>query len=354
MKYGILFGGRSYEHDISVITAAEVAATLQGEAVPIYAKDGSFYLVKSEMDVRAFASKEVKLREAHFERRGGKGCLVSGGRKIFLDCMILCCHGGEGEDGRFSALMEVFDIPYTASDPLASAITMDKAAAKIFFDRFGFPNAKGVFLHVGDHLEKVSSLHYPLIVKPAHLGSSIGIAVAKGESALKEAIETACEFDDDVLAEEVIEGAKELNCAAFREGENIVVSAVESPVSWHDFLTFDDKYRGGKYKYGSDAAVEPSLEKRVQETTEEVYRALGLFGIARVDYLYDEAKDVLYLNEVNSQPGSLAYYLFEKVGIPFSELLGRVARASLVRAKKKGIISFNSGVLDNLCALRAK
>lgn len=354
MKYGILFGGRSYEHDISVITAAQAAATIKGEAVPIYARDGSFYLVKSEMNVNAFAAKEVRLREAHFERKGGKGCLVCGGKKIFLDCMILCCHGGEGEDGRFSALMEVFDIPYTASDPLASAVTMDKRAAKIFFDHFGFPNAKGRFLHVGEDLEKLSALRFPLIVKPARLGSSIGIAVAKGESALKEALLTAFEFDDDVLVEEVVEGATELNCAAFREGENVVVSAVESPVSWHEFLTFDDKYRGGKYKYGSDVPTDPSLEKRVREMTESVYRALGLFGIARVDYLYDKAQDVLYINEVNSQPGSLAYYLFEKVGIPFSELLERVGRAALARAKKKGIISFNSGVLDNLCALHAK
>ena len=354
MKYGILFGGRSYEHDISVITAAQVAANLKGDVFPIYARGGSFYLVKSEMDVADFASKAVKLREAHFERKGDKGCLVSGGRKIFLDCMILCCHGGEGEDGRFSALMEVFDIPYTASDPLASAVTMDKAAAKIFFDHFGFPNAKGRILRVCDDLENLSDLHYPLIVKPAHLGSSIGIAVAKGESALKEALETAFAFDEEVLVEEVIEGAKELNCAAFCEGENVVISAVESPVSWHEFLTFDDKYRGGKYKYGSDAVVEPSLEKKVKETTERVYRALGLFGIARVDYLYDKAQDVLYLNEVNSQPGSLAYYLFEKIGIPFPELLERVGRASIARLKKKGIISFNSGVLDNLCALKAK
>ena len=352
MNYGIIFGGRSYEHDISVITAVQAAACLEGEVYPIYAKEGAFYLVTSEMSVERFARKKVKMKRVHFDASDGRGCIVCGLRRIFLDGMLMCCHGGEGEDGRFSAMMDIYDIPYTAPSPLASAVTMDKRASKIWFDRYGFKNAKGVFLHVGDDLSAANELRYPLIVKPARLGSSIGIEIAGSAEELLERLEVAFRFDTDVVVEEVIPNALELNCAAFLEKGNIVLSAVESPQRWHDFLTFEDKYQGGKYKYGTDVPVPEDIVERAQKLTEEIYRSFELFGIVRVDYLYDPAEDELYVNEINSQPGSLAYYLFEKVGIPFPKLLERVMAES--RRRRKGIIIFNSNVLDNLCVSRAK
>jgi len=355
MKYGILFGGRSYEHDISIITAVEAAARLNGEVYPIYAKNGDFYLVKGKFDVASFARKTLKMRRVRLDSQEGKGCILCGCKKIFLDCMIMCCHGGEGEDGRFSALMEVFDFPYTASSPLVSAVTMDKAASKIFFEHYGFPTAKAIVAGWGDDVLAVAAtLRYPLIVKPVRLGSSIGINIAHDEEELIKSLAVAYEYDKEVLVEEVVEHAVELNCAAFSENGEVVVSAVESPMSWHDFLTFEDKYKGGKYKFGSKTEVEPALAERVRTATAEIYQKMGLFGIARVDYLYSPKEDVLYVNEINSQPGSLAYYLFERVDIPFGALLERVARAAVARADGKGIIQFDSGVLDNLCDLRAK
>ena len=352
MKYGILFGGRSHEHDISIITATQAAACLRGDVYPIYARDGAFYLVRGKMDVKGFANKTVKLRRIRFDTRGGKCCIVCGIKRIFLDGMLMCCHGGEGEDGRFSALMDVYDVPHTASDTLASAVTMDKRASKIWFDRYGFPNARGVFLKEGDDLSAVDELTYPLIVKPARLGSSIGIDIAHNAEELAERLAVAFSFDTDVVVEEVIPNAVEYNCAAFIEKGEVILSAVESPRKWHDFLTFEDKYQGGKYKFGTDAPLPDEISKKVQMMTERIYRAFGLFGIARVDFLYDPAADILYVNEINSQPGSLAYYLFEKAGIPFPLLLERVLSES--RRRRKGIIHFNSNVLDNLCVPRAK
>ena len=349
MNYGILFGGRSYEHDISVITAVQAAACLRGKVYPIYAMDGAFYLVQSKPDVPSFARKTAKLKRIRFDSRG----FLCGHRRVELDGMLMCCHGGEGEDGRFSALMDVYDIPHTASDPLPSAVTMDKRASKVAFDRFGFPNAKGAFLHVGeDPSAAVADLRYPLIVKPARLGSSIGIDVAQNLEELEERLSVAFSFDTDVVIEEMIPNAVELNCAAFLEEDAVILSAVESPRKWHEFLTFEDKYEGGKYKFGADTAVSDDLAARVRAMTERVYRAFELFGIARVDYLYDPAADLLYVNEINAQPGSLAYYLFEKVGISFPSLLDRVLAAS--RRRTKGIIQFNSHLLDNLCVPRAK
>ena len=347
MKIGVIFGGRSYEHDISIITAAQVIAALKAKAelCPIYAKDGQFYQVIGRFELNDFADKKVKLKEITF-RKGG----IRYGRKgIMLDCMIMCCHGGEGENGCFSALAEVFDIPYTAPSPLASAVTMDKRMTKILAERFGFATPNAVIAHRGEDVpEMVKDLEYPLIVKPARLGSSIGIEIAHDEKELIEAVGVAYSFDSDLLAEEVVQDAVELNCAAFSEEGKIVVGGVENPRSWHEFLTFEEKYQGGKYKSGRCGIVTGELAERVRKETERIYRAFELFGIVRIDYLYSEKQDVLYLNEINSQPGSLSCYLFEEVGIDFADLLLRVCEESIRRFAKKDIIIFNSGVLDNL------
>ena len=352
MKLGLLFGGRSYEKEISVITAAEAAAILQGEVdlYPIYADNGEFFLLKGDFTIEAFVDDRLKKRKILW----GQGGIYLGKRKIPLDCVLMCCHGGEGENGAFSALMEVNDLPYTASVPLSSGVTMDKRMTKIIAERFAFKTPSAVWGHMGEDLpEKAKQLKYPLIVKPARLGSSIGIEVVHDEKALIHAIGKAFSFDKDAIVEEVVEDALELNCAAFSEGKNVIVGGVENPRSKEEFLSFDEKYRGGKYKSGA-RIVHGALADRVKVETEKVYRTFELNGIARVDYLYSETTDVLYLNEINTQPGSLAYYLFEDVGIDFRSLMLRVIADGMRRSREKDIISFNSGVLQNLSALSHK
>ena len=353
MKIGILFGGRSYEHDISVITAAEAYAALKGRAelYPIYATEGRFLLIEGGIEVGRFAEKRYRGKHVTFE----KGVIRAGRRRIFIDCMLMCCHGGEGENGSFSALMEVYNIPYTASSVCPSAVTMDKRRTKIIAEKGGFPTPRAIWGRWGEDLPKMASeLRYPLIVKPARLGSSIGIGIAHNEEELIGALSVAFSFDRDAVIEEVVEDAVELNCAAFFEGGKVIVGGVENPRSWQEFLTFDEKYRGGKYKSGGNAIVRGDLAERVRTMTERIYREFELFGIVRIDYLYSEKEDVLYLNEINSQPGSLAFYLFEEIGIEFSDLLFRVIEESILRFKQNDIIQFNSGVLDNLSVLSRK
>ena len=356
MNIGVLFGGRSYEREISVITAVEVTAILKSEAqvYPIYAENGRFYLLKGDFSIENFTSGNLKRKEVSFYKKKGKPSLRAVLAKISLDCVVMCCHGGEGENGNFSALSEVFDLPYTCSSPIASAITMDKRMTKILCAQYGFSTPRSIWGKRGEDLpEKAKTLSYPMIVKPARLGSSIGISVAHDEEELIEAIGTAFSFDGDVLVEEMVEEVVELNCAAFSEGEDVVVGGVETPRSWHEFLTFEEKYEGGKYKSGA-RIVQGDLAERVKAMTKTIYRAFELFGIARLDYLYSKKDDTLYLNEINAQPGSLAYYLFEEVGIDFSSLLKRVIDQAFLREKKKDIISFNSGVLQNLSDLSHK
>ncbi len=351
MNIGLLFGGRSYEHDISVITALEAASALSVEhtVYPIYAKDGEFYWIKGKIKLSDFAEKREKKKKVEWFADGARKGIRKGRKKIPLDSVVCCCHGGEGEDGHFSALLDVYSIPYTASAPLPSALVMDKRYAKILFSHFGFISPKAIFASRGeDAIEKAKELSYPLIVKPSSLGSSIGIAVAHDEKELIESVGVAFEFDETILIEEYVKDAVELNCAAFSEEGKIVTSAVETPKSWHEFLTFQDKYEGGKYKNGSQKFVKGEMEERVRKQTEKIYRAFSLFGIARIDFLYDEQNDRLFVNEINSQPGSLAYYLFEEEGISFPDLIERVIVESIRREKEKGIIKFNSGVLDNL------
>ncbi|HCU55974.1 MAG TPA: hypothetical protein DIC18_01405 [Clostridiales bacterium] len=353
MKIGVLFGGRSYEHDISIITAVQAACCLQesAEVYPLYACKGRFYLITGKFEIKSFADKSVKKKEVCFEKSG----IRLGRKSITLDCMLMCCHGGEGENGTFSALMEVYDIPYTSCGVLASAQTMDKRMTKLLCERFLIDTPAYVFGHRGEDVpQRAKSLSYPLIVKPARLGSSIGIDIAHNEEELIRAVGVAFSFDQDVLVEQVIENATELNCAAFYEKGNIIVGGVENPRSWHEFLTFEEKYQGGKYKTGGNKIVTGELAERVRALTEKIYKAFELFGIVRIDYLYCEKTDTLYLNEVNSQPGSLAYYLFEEVGIDFSDLLLRVTEEAKSRSSQNDIIIFNSGVLDNLSVFDRK
>lgn len=357
MKIGVLFGGRSYEHDISIITAAEAIAALKGsgEVYPIYADKGEFYLVKEEMSLKTFSRKKVKMKRAFFGKIKGKGGIIAGRKKILLDGVLMCCHGGEGENGTFSALLESVDVPYTASGVLPSALTMDKRFSKVICEHFSIPTARAVWGKRGEDLpEKAKAFSYPLIVKPARLGSSIGISVAHDETELIHALAIAFSFDTDVLVEEYLENAIELNCAAFSEGGKIVVGGVENPRSWHEFLTFEEKYEGGKYKSGGNRIVQGALADRVRAETERIYRAFELFGVIRADFLYLEKEDALYLNEINSQPGSLAFYLFEEIGISFPDLLLRLLAAGKERAEKRDIISFDSGVLENLSDFRRK
>ena len=356
MKIGILFGGRSYERDISVITAAEAAAVLKvKESVyPIYAEGGEFFYLKGDFTIQSFLLKRLKRKKVLFGKYKDRGVLFCGRKRIPLDCMLMCCHGGEGENGAFSALMEICDIPYTAPTQASSVATMDKRWSKILAERFSFQTAKAIWGRRGEDLpERTKELRYPKIVKPARLGSSIGIEVAHDETELIRSIGNAFAFDRDLVVEEFVEDAVELNCAAFAEGDEIVVGGVENPRSDHEFLTFEEKYEGGKYKSGA-RMIRGELAARVKKETEKIYRAFELFGIVRVDYLYSEREDRLYLNEINSQPGSLAFYLFEDVGIGFGELLSRVTAEAVRREEQKDIISFNSGVLENLSALSHK
>lgn len=361
-KVALIFGGRSVESDISVITAVQAYANLDKrlfDVEPVFMSGGEFY-VDNMRTLSAFTpfnaaehTKVVLYGGTFFELKKSK--LKN---RFRPDVALICCHGGEGENGTLQAVLEYNDIPHTSSGVLASALCIDKAASKEIFDNMLLNVVQNIvisrdeFEEDGDkilfHLE--SFLTYPMIVKPASLGSSIGIRVARDSDSLLEAIEIACEFDDKIIVEQKLTDFIEVNCAAFAEGNDVILSDTEQPLTANDFLTFDDKYSTGKMSGGGHVipADIGGLNSIVRANTERLYRELNLNGVVRVDYLVDKNRNKVYINEINTVPGSMANYLFEGQGISYPRLLERVIAASISRAEKASTRrkTFDSGVLS--------
>ncbi len=338
-KIALIFGGRSLESDISIITAMQTLSNIDKSLFnvePVYMYEGDFYVKKLD-SLDAFSafnpiehSKAILYKgEFYTVKRNG---LV----KYFKpDAAFICCHGGEGESGILQAILEYNGIAYTSPSVIASACGMDKALSKQLFE--------GMLLNTLPHevvtreefeedaertLQRLESfLTYPLIVKPSTLGSSIGITVAENHEQLDFALQVACRFDTKIIVEHKLTDFVEVNCAAFRDGDRIVLSDTEQPLTLNDFLTFDDKYMtNGKMSGGGHVipADIGNLELIVKANTERIYRELDLNGVVRMDYLVDKVRNKVYINEINTVPGSMAFYLFEGQGIDFKALITRL------------------------------
>lgn len=362
IKVALIFGGRSVESDISVITAIQAYKHLDPklyDVEPIFLYDGDFYTggMRTISDFSPF--------EAH---RHEKTLLYSGGfysvkrgklKKVFApDVALICCHGGEGENGTLQGMLDFYSIPHTSADMLPSAICMDKGVSKEIFDNMLLNVLPYHVVHKKEYVERKEdivrhiekTLGYPLIVKPSRLGSSIGISTADSQNDLEYAIDVAFEFDDKIVIEQKLTEFVEVNCAAFRDEKGeIVVSETETPLSAHDVLTFEDKYvSGGKMSGGGRVmpADIGSLNEVVKNNTKRIYDALESEGVVRADYLVDKERNKVYINEINTVPGSLAYYLFEGMGISYEELLQQIISRAMKRERKVNH-AFSTGVLEN-------
>lgn len=360
-KVALIFGGRSVESDISVITAIQAYKQLDEkiyDVEPIFLFDGDFYMggMRTLSDFSPF---EAHKHEKVLLYTGGFYTVKRGKlkRAFTPDVVLICCHGGEGENGVLQGMLEFYGIPYTSAGVLSSAICMDKGVSKELFE--------GMLLNVIPHFvitkreyeEKKedtlfhleSFLGYPMIVKPSRLGSSIGIRTAENREDLIYALDTAKEFDDKIVVEQMLTDFVEVNCAAFRDDGGIIVSETEQPLSVHDILTFEDKYvSGGKMSGGGRImpADIDSLNSVIKANTARLYADLNLDGVVRMDFLVDKTRNKVYINEINTVPGSLAYYLFEGVGITYSEMMNRIIDYA-IKKEKPVRQSFSTGVLNN-------
>ncbi len=329
-KILVIFGGASPEHDVSIITGMQCAKYLQAkyDIEKIYlGLDNHFYYATQIEDLTAFANKSaLNLKPVLFYN----GLLKKGigwHKVCDIECVVNCCHGGIGENGCLAGFFESQNIPFTSPNSLSSSITMDKDLTKLMVEGI-VPTAKGIKVKKSNYAAAVEQIETDfdehLIVKPNALGSSIGVKACI-KANFKQQIDAIFELGDSALVEEKIEPMVELNQACFRRGNELVLSAIEQPFSHKDFLTFDEKYmHNGKSKAKDreiPAKIDKELEQFISNTTKQVYERLDLNGVARIDYMFNTATNTLYFNEVNTVPGSLAFYLFEPIGIDYISLI---------------------------------
>ena len=356
----VIFGGNSTEHDISVITGIEAlhAMPIKGyKTVPIYLKDGNFYMGEELYDVEFYKNFNEKVITKVAISNGvlykiKKNKLV---RYMDIDCAVLATHGGDGEDGSLQGLLDLNNIPYTSSGVRECAICMDKELTKLVMRSLGVRVVFGKGISktsTDDKLERIEKAYkFPLIVKPCSQGSSIGISKVSSHDKLKEAVKIASEFSDRILIEKGLVDFIEINSACVEIDNELILSELERPLSSSDILTFEEKYVGngkgmGGGKHEFPAKISSELKEKILSITEKVYRTLGLKGVVRIDYII--YKNIVFLNEINTIPGSLAHYLFD---MSYTEFLkGMIEQAIAKGARKK--IHLDTGVLGGLKTIR--
>ena len=262
-----------------------------------------------------------------------------------IDCAINCCHGGLGEDGSLKAIFDLNNIPCTSASMQSSSVCMDKEYAKLVAKSLDIPIVEYVVVDkYTKNVDNVKDLGESVIVKPCGLGSSIGVVKSDIEH-LKENIDVVLHLDDKVLIEREINPLIEYNCAVVRDGENIILSQIEQPINKSDILSFEDKYISVDKTRIIPADISKDKQDLIYDYTKRVYQHLNLNGVVRIDYLYDQNNDTIYLNEINTIPGSLAYYLFEGLGITYIKLMEILINNATTKPLQP---YFSSTILENL------
>lgn len=378
LKVALLFGGRSTEHEVSVITGIQAYNNLtpnKYEVIPIYmSKAGDFYTNHKFLDLKNYKDLNSLLLSSTkitMGRKNGQGGFFSQGlfsKFTPMDVAFLTFHGSFGEDGSIQGLLEVYQIPYTGFGVMGSAVGIDKSVSKALFKSLGFTLGKYVEVKRLDWnkdskqvlQELLLTLKFPLFVKPGTIGSSIGVNKAKNADELKFNIEVAAVYSDKILVEEAFEDVVEINCSALGY-EEVRVSVCEMPIASSEVLSFQDKYQRGRGKGFKSAGmasltriipapINPSLTKKIQEATVKIFRAMDGCGVVRVDFFVDKEKEQFWVNEINTIPGSLSFYLWDKSGVKFNKLLDILIECALKRAanQKKTQYTFESGLLSQM------
>lgn len=315
----VFFGGKSNEHEISVITGMLAVNLLRGSSVrvlPVYLPRGGGMCLANVNGVEEFRVPDPKKFIPAV--LCGKELLRAGKRKKLgkIDCALNCCHGGMGEDGTLSALLKWNGIANASPDTPVSAVFMSKELGKIAARGLGIPVARAFAVSEREWkedeaalLKRAEAFGYPVIVKPSRLGSSIGIKVAKNKEELRQAFLLSFRLDDGALVEEYFEEKRDINCAAYRKEGKVQISACEEVFSDEAILSFSEKYEGTcARKSQLPADLPEEISRKIQEYTGILYESFGVRGVVRADFLV--AGGSVYFNELNTVPGSLACYLF--------------------------------------------
>ena len=329
MKLAVVFGGKSFEHEISIVSAIALKKVLTWELVYIFCdNDHNFYHIPTDtINSKRFSSKEyLKDKALSLKQEGFFFKKMLGEAKLEYDVVLNLIHGADGEDGKISALFDFFNIPYIGPRLEASCMSYNKLFTKLFAKEVGVNTIAYQYLDKND--PKTVNIDFPLIVKPVRLGSSIGISVVKQASELAYALDVAFEFDTAVLIEPFIQGIKEYNLAGALCEDGFSFSIIEEPQK-EEFLDFDKKYLDfSRTKRVNEASLEASLQEALKKAFVKLYDPLFAGALIRCDFFIRDNE--IYLNEINPIPGSMANYLFNDFQSVLASLSKALPKGSLV------------------------
>lgn len=374
---GVVFGGRSVEHEVSVITGLQIMENIDKnkyDVVPIYInKEGKWLTGKKLFDFENFRdnkledTQEIIFAPTHndFNMYTHPNSLSLFNKKILgkVDIIFPAIHGTNGEDGTIQGLFELMNIPYVGSNVLASSVGMDKILMKDVFKANNLPVVDYTWFYRSNWIEnreyvieKVEKeLSYPLFIKPANLGSSVGISKAIDRNTLISGVEIAIRYDRKIIIEKAVENPREINCAVMGFDEKLETSLCEEPLGWQELLSYDDKYvksnmkNGGEERRRIPADIKDDLREEIENIAKKSFQVIDGRGNARIDFLLDE-ENKIYVNEINTMPGSIAYYLWEGKDIYFKELVNKMIDIGLriQEEKDKNMYSYDVDLFNKI------
>ena len=389
IKLGVIFGGESVEHEVSIISAVQAMESMDDtkyDIIPIYiSKNRTWYtgamlrdidVYKDFDDLKRYAKEVVLVRkDDKFYLQSTKGIFRKDVTDI--DIMFPIVHGNNVEDGSLQGYLESVGIPYVGSHVLGSALGQDKVLMKQVFEANDIAVVPYTWFYdyeysdsSNDILKKIEKLGYPVVVKPATLGSSVGITYVKTAKDIEVAINDAIKYDKKIVVEKAVDNLIEVNCSVLGNYKYQETSVLEEVLSDNELLTYADKYIGGskgKLKGGMKsskgmastsriipARVNKKVENEILDISKRAFRALNLSGVCRIDFLIDSKTNKVFINEPNTIPGSLAFYLWEPAGKGYKNLLSDMINIAIkeYKEKSKKTYSFDSNILSNYNGLK--
>ena len=369
----VFYGCRSVEHEVSIISAVQAMKAVNREAydvLPIYVtKTGEMYTSDKMFDIEPFRDMKALLAESEpitMLKKGNDVVVHFLNQKLFkkkedvvVHVAFPVVHGTNCEDGTLQGYLEFLGLPYVGCDVLSSAVGMDKAVFKYVMKAADIPVLDCITFYAREYaddreavLKKAEEeIGYPMIVKPVNLGSSVGISKAKDRAALLDAVELAVSFSDKVLIEHAVTAIREINCSVVGDTDECMPSVCEEPFMNDEILSYEDKYMGGSKNSGgskgmaslsrkipADISEEKSTE--IRELACRVFKALGAAGVVRIDFIIDTDTDKVYVNEINTIPGSLSFYLWEKTDLSYPRLIDKLISLAFRRNRNRENLTF--------------
>lgn len=390
IQLGVIFGSRSCEREVAIISAVQLmnnVDTGKYDVIPVYiSEQGMWYTGEALRKIETYKNFNPDgkgIEQVHLDITAGSGALLATrpGKGLFgkpeqvvaarVEAFAVVMHGLNGEDGTLQGMLELANVPYTSTGVAGSAVGMDKIMMKQFFRGADLPVLPDSWYTrsmwekdraaILDDVEK--KLGYPVFVKPANLGSSIGVSRADDREGLEDSLDLAFDYDRRVLVEKGLDKPIELNCSVLGYDDDVQASPIEMPISAEKFLDFKEKYlaSGGSKGMASlhrilPAPIPDELKERIQALSCDIFRMMDCKGVVRIDYMWDRNSDGIYITEINTIPGSLAFYLWENAGLKYSRMIDKLVECAKRAHEDKNLrnYAFTSDILKSVSLGGAK